>query len=106
MNSGGATLYVPYLSMGPRKAVKLIVILSVWLLSAACVETTNETPGTFTTRGEIFETTTRQFQRPGGRTCSRMINHVGAERVSCIPGDRADCETALFDIYTRNRGGF
>ncbi|MEM8653308.1 MAG: hypothetical protein AAGF36_01070 [Pseudomonadota bacterium] len=84
--------------------MKHIVFFGCIGLLTGCVDTMSETPGTFSARGETFDTTTRQFQRPDGSTYERMTIYVGAERVSCIPGDRADCERALIDIYNRDRG--
>ncbi|MEL6463832.1 MAG: hypothetical protein AAFQ58_02595 [Pseudomonadota bacterium] len=84
--------------------MKPLAVLTLFISLAACAETTSETSGTFSARGETFETTTRQFQRPDGSSYERMTIQVGAERVSCIPGDRADCERALIDIYNRDRG--
>ena len=87
--------------------MKPLVLLPACLLClAACAETVTETSGTFTARGETYPTTTRQFQRADGSTYSRMTIQVGAERVSCIPGNRSDCEAALIDTYNRDRGGF
>lgn len=84
--------------------MKPLFFILIGLTLAACAETTNETRGTFTARGETFETMTRQFQRADGSIYERMTIYVGAERVSCIPNDRADCETALIDVYNRDRG--
>ena len=74
------------------------------LALSACTTTIAEEPGTITLRGDTYRTVTRTFQSEDGRTYQRMTVYVGAERVSCIPGDVRDCEVALSDIFTRNRG--
>ena len=83
--------------------IRTFAILSVLILSA-CATTVAEEPGTITLRGETYRTVTRTFQREDGSTCQRMTIYVGAERVSCIPGDIRDCRVALSDIFTRSRG--
>ena len=83
--------------------IRTLATLSVLTLSA-CSTTIAEEPGTITLRGDTYRTVTRTFQTDDGRTYQRMTVFVGAERVSCIPGDVRDCEVALSDIFTRNRG--
>ncbi|MBY5934172.1 hypothetical protein KUV51_14280 [Tateyamaria omphalii] len=83
--------------------MKSLALFSACLLClAACAETVSETGGTFTYRGETYPTTTRQFQRSDGSTYSRMTIRAGAERVSCMPDDPRDCESALQQIDFRH----
>ncbi|WP_299655997.1 hypothetical protein [uncultured Tateyamaria sp.] len=86
--------------------MRLMLMMFTCVGMAGCVDTVSEDAGTFTSRGETYDTTTRQFQRPDGSTYSRMTIYVGAERVTCIPNDREDCETALLDTFNRARSGF
>ncbi|WP_415921678.1 hypothetical protein [Tateyamaria sp. SN6-1] len=83
--------------------IRLISIAAILGLTA-CTTTINEEPGSITLRGDTYRTVTRTFQTDDGRTYQRMTVYVGAERVSCIPGDVRDCEVALSDIFTRSRG--
>lgn len=84
----------------------MIRLLSAAALVAlsACVSTISEEEGSITLRGDTYRTVTRTFQAEDGRTYSRMTIYVGAERVSCVPGDIRDCQVALSDIRVRNRG--
>ncbi|WP_299691516.1 hypothetical protein [uncultured Tateyamaria sp.] len=83
--------------------IRLLCIAALVSVTA-CATTTNEEPGSITLRGDTYRTVTRTFQTDDGRTYQRMTIYVGAERVSCIPGDIRDCEVALSDIFTRPRG--
>ncbi|MEX0368649.1 MAG: hypothetical protein AB3N22_21520 [Ruegeria sp.] len=84
--------------------MKQLSLLLCFTLLIACVDTVSETRGTFTVRGTTYETVTRQFQRSDGSTYSRMTIYAGAERVTCRPNDRADCDAALWQTRYRTNG--
>lgn len=72
---------------------------------AACAQIVSETRGTYTDFGRTYPAVTRVYQNDDGSTYSRTTITVGAERVTCITGDRRDCRTALIDTINRDRDG-
>lgn len=85
--------------------MKRLLPLSPLVLLAACATQVSESRGTYSDLGRTYPAVTRVYQNDDGSTYSRTTITVGAERVTCITGDRRDCRTALIDTINRDRDG-
>lgn len=83
------------------RAVLVLALLAI----AGCAEVVSESRGTYTEFGRTYPSITRVYQNDDGSTYSRTTIISGAERVTCITGDRRDCRTALIDTVNRDRDG-
>ncbi|WP_162798514.1 hypothetical protein [Sulfitobacter sp. SK012] len=77
--------------------MKHAAILLFALTLGACVETANETEGTFAYRGDTYRSVTREFVRDNGTTYSRRYIYVGTRPVSCSATDDQSCIGAIRD---------
>lgn len=81
--------------------MRLLIVMTSLLSLAACAEQISETRGTYSEFGRTFPSVTRTYRAEDGSTYSRTTIIVGAQRTTCITGDRSDCNAALNVVLSR-----